>query len=335
LIATDISANCTITTSTPPGTTSPVTVPVTVGGTGDLTGSIPQSAGNLTINPPAVIPDTTKPNININDPYSCGSDIYGSVTDSGSTLAINANVTVRVTLTRYNTDGTAPNTTIGDPNYVAPTYIYNVNVDASGNYNLGVQFEDPTNTATYVAPGSYLIEYLAKDKANNETTGTPYTAIFKTQIDCQGGAIITPVSPNPGSTPSHPITGVIGDPFPVIRNIGGSYNGPAVFIPEGCTSNTSGSVVNGTILNGVFTPSTGSIIPECSKTATATGVLKSSDGRTQANIATNFAPKPTPKPTNTVRTGGFTSTEFLSLVMYLSFMVVAASAAGLVVVRRR
>ena len=172
---------------------------------------------------------------------------------------------------------------------------YPLTGDASNNYTL------PGGGIKAFVPGASAQSDFCSIFANSTTSAkivcanTPTTGATtgtKQVATTLAGTATSPltilaVTPNlgtPTATTASPVTGTIGQPLPTISLTGGNIpNGTAAtFVPMG------GAPITGTIMNGNFVPTTGSLIPVGSTTGPSTGTLKSA-GATDVNVPTNFS----------------------------------------------
>jgi hypothetical protein len=117
--------------------------------------------------------DTTKPIFRIFDPYTCESGISGNVVDNLD----NSKVTAKVTLTRQGALITA--------------YTFFAFVDTQGNYRLPIQ-GNSLSLPLYVEPGTYTVNYSAKDESGNEAFGES-SYIITIDPRCQSKGVLSAV----------------------------------------------------------------------------------------------------------------------------------------------
>ncbi len=108
-------------------------------------------------------PDTTPPKISINDPYSCGSMIFGKVSDTSGVS------TVKVTLTQQSS-------TIN-------TKTFSVAPRNDNSYNIPIQSGNATG-GFYVPAGVYTVSYLAVDSFGNSSIPKSFTANIQNRVNC-------------------------------------------------------------------------------------------------------------------------------------------------------
>jgi hypothetical protein len=146
---TDISTTCSTVVNTFPGTRN-----ISYKGSGDPSWFSGKILGLITV-APVVTKDTTPPVMTINDPYSCGGDIRGTVIDPSGIASIKITMTLQSSSIYQKR--------------------FDVQARADGVYVLPIQSTD-LSKGYYVAPGSYLISYIATDKAGNSTPPKSYLA---------------------------------------------------------------------------------------------------------------------------------------------------------------
>jgi xyloglucan-specific exo-beta-1,4-glucanase len=182
----DTSASCAITV---PSNTAIGVKNISFKGTGDQASYPGRSAGQISITQSSLPPDTTPPTLTIHDPYICGGNIFGDVSDTSGVA------NVKITLTLLNSS-------------IVSTKMFTLTPDINGHYTLPLQSTNPSGSY-YVAEGNYSVSYQATDTIGNTTGASTYTADIKTPEHCNPAIL-------PANSPTKP-TGAV-----LIRTGGGA-----------------------------------------------------------------------------------------------------------------